>query len=395
MRSHVDGPVHVFGNRNPVINENPEAGPSLVFQGGSLYDPRFAGNAGAAPSSVRDYGIYLAPYAANVDGVPQAIGIGRIAAAQAAAQNQKLNLATVQAAGLSIAIPVMPWANGLPQKIDPSQVVKALALDFGFATCNVVQGSKNVTNLPAWAWRLMQGMKNQPVIIAGAGAAANTPLFTTISAVPVPGGTTFTIADAAGQTINNTQIGTADPTGVAAWPYTPAGTDVALADPTQMLARAVSITGNAGSAAGNFTVVGYDIWGNPQTEKIAFAGGAVTTNGKKAFKYIVSVTPDFTDAGHTFSVDTTDIFGFQLRSDFWEYANVYWAGAFQTVSNGWTAADGTNPATNVTGDSRGTYNVQSVSDGAKRLAIFATIPAASMINANNLNFATLFGVTPA
>lgn len=136
------------------------------------------------------------------------------------------------------------------------------------------------------------------------------------------------------------------------------------------------------------------MWGQPQSEVIAFAGGAVTTNGKKAFKYIVSVTPASTDGGHSLSVGTTDIYGFTMRDDFWEYTNVYWNGAFITSSTGWTAADATSPATTSTGDTRGTYATQSASDSSKRLAIFMSVPSYNLLNADNLNNQTMFGVPP-
>jgi hypothetical protein len=186
-------------------------------------------------------------------------------------------------------------------------------------------------------------------------------------------------------------------TGIAVWPWAiaapPAGV-IALANPYQCLCRAVSISGGVGTSAKTFTVVGYDVWGNPQTEAIAFAGGAVTTNGKKAFKAIVSITPGTTDATATHTAGTTDIFGFTLRSDFWEYMNVYMNGAFVTVSTGWTVSDTTSPATTTTGDTRGTYAVQSASDGTKRLAMYMSVPMNNMINATNLNSVSLFGVTP-
>lgn len=396
MRSSSTGPVITTGNINPVQNMEPEQGPSLTFQGGHIYDSRFVGNSGAAPGlpGTKDFGLWCSPYVTNVDGVPIAKTTGLIAAGQATVAATPMTLASAEAAGLSIAIPVVPWSAGMPTKIEAASKVNVLALDFGFATCNITTGTPNVTNLPTGAWKFLQ-QKGMKVIISGAGATGALPLIAGILTPPAINATTMTLDTNAGTTSTGGRIGTADPSGVAAWPFIQAGTGIAIGDPTQMIARAVSISGNAGSTAQNFTVAGYDIWGNPMTEVIAFAGGAATTNGKKAFKYIASVTPASTDAGHLLSVDTTDIFGFSIRSDFWEYANIYWNGGFITSSTGYVAAIATKPSTNALGDTRGTYAVQSASDGTKRLAIFSSVPSYNLANANNLDFATLFGVTPA
>lgn len=141
-------------------------------------------------------------------------------------------------------------------------------------------------------------------------------------------------------------------------------------DPTTATARAVGITAAAG-ASGTvvFTVRGYDIYGYPMSEAITAAANTQTL-GKKAFKYIASVTPSATDA-QNYSVDTTDIFGFGLRADTFGYTQIFFnAIGIAAASTGFVGADATSPATTTTGDVRGTYAVQSASDGTKRLTVF-------------------------
>lgn len=135
--------------------------------------------------------------------------------------------------------------------------------------------------------------------------------------------------------------------------------------------RAVSITGVTSGAGGAFLVRGYDIYGYPMSEQITAAAGVATTNGRKAFKVIASVTPLFTDA-HNYSVGTADIFGFGLYINLFESTLLHWNGSFITANTGFVAGDTTSPATTTTGDVRGTYAVQSASDGTKRLSLRST-----------------------
>jgi hypothetical protein len=378
------GPNITTGNTRSDQNQEPGQGPSLDFQGTGLTDPRFANSIGQALGFDRKIrGIYANPFIALVDGIPQALNAARIAALANVTINVPMTLVSAQGVGVSPNIPIYPYG----QPMQASSIVNVLALDFGFTTGNTTATSKAVV-IPAGAWKFFRA--GQRILLSGAGATANSVLSTTVVSAPA-GGTTLNIADAAGQTVNGVQIGSADFDGDTAFPWVTAG-DVILMDPMQAIARAVSITGVINGTGGAFTVRGYDIYGQPMTEVITCGAGVNTVNGKKAFKYIASVTPGFTDA-HTYSVGTTDIFGMSVRSDFWEYMNVYMNGAFVTVSTGWTVADATTPATSATGDVRGTYAVQVASDGVKRLAMFTSLPVYNIVNATNLDYSTLFGVT--
>lgn len=156
-------------------------------------------------------------------------------------------------------------------------------------------------------------------------------------------------------------------------------------NPTAGVARAVRVTAAADATGGAIVVNGYDIYGQPMTESIT-AVASTTVSGKKAFKYIVSIVPGVTDAGHNYSVGTSDIFGLNVRADFFAYTRIVWDNTVIIANTGFVAAVTTDPATATTGDVRGTYATQSASDGTKRLQMFvapsvATMVASSLANA--------------
>ena len=168
-----------------------------------------------------------------------------------------------------------------------------------------------------------------------------------------------------------------------------AGT-IQLWDPTKALSRCVTITTAAGDTA-VYTVRGYDIYGYPMTASVT-AAGATTVATTKAFKYVASVTPVGT-VGATATVGTADVFGFPIYTqtfiigtevDVW----ISWNGATIAATTGYLAGVTTNPATATTGDVRGTYAVQTASDGTKRLVINQS---PSVVNIATVT--GLFGVT--
>lgn len=393
MKGIQSGPIIISGNVNPLQNLDPNVGPSLCFLGSHLLDTRQMGGLEAAPGipGSKAFGVWTNPYISLVDGVPIQLSTTKLAAGQATVAATPMTLASVAAAGITLNLPVIPFGSAYSAA---NKVTPPLTTDAGFTTGNTNGTTAVLSAVPAGAWRFFR--KGMRIWIASA-LTATTPFFTTVAATPAFGATSISLADIPPTAVTGGQVGSADPWGVnVAWPYQLQNplSDVVIADPAQMIARAVNITGNAGSTAQNFTVAGYDLWGQPQTEVIAFAGGAVTTNGKKAFKAIVSITPATTDGGHSLSAGTTDIFGFAMRNAFWELVNAYWNGAFITASTGWLAADDTDPATTSTGDSRGTYAVQSASDSSKRLALFINVSLYNAIGSDQLSNKTLFGVTP-
>lgn len=164
-----------------------------------------------------------------------------------------------------------------------------------------------------------------------------------------------------------------------------------LWDPTKSIARNVRITSAGDDSAGTFTVRGYDLYGYAMTETITGANTGVAS-GAKAFKYIASITPAGTLGGTAVTVGTGDVIGLPIRADTWGRLRVFYNSAAVTASTGFTAAVTTDPATATTGDVRGTYTLQSSSDGSKRLEVYVS---PSVANAVVTGMTGLFGVTQA
>lgn len=176
-------------------------------------------------------------------------------------------------------------------------------------------------------------------------------------------------------------------------------TTISYYDPSTMLARNVRITTNADDTGGYYTVVGYDVYGYAMSENIPGVSSAVAS-GKKSFKFITSVTPGGTINSTSVTVGTGDVFGFPLRADTLGYVDVVWNNTIGTstttpfgTASAYAFADTTSPATQTTGDVRGTIYVgtASASNGTRRLQI-AVIPAVKNISASGSTLA-LFGVT--
>lgn len=158
-------------------------------------------------------------------------------------------------------------------------------------------------------------------------------------------------------------------------------------DPTKAVARNLRFTSVGNDSSGTATIRGFDIYGYPMTETVTLSNATIAS-GKKAFKFVQSITPGGTLSGSNLSVGTGDVFGFPLRVDDFVYGEIYWNGALITANTGFVAAVTTSPATAITGDVRGTYAVQSASDATKKLQVFLDVKVANLGSV-----AGLFGVT--
>ena len=412
MLGAASGPYYLYGNmaKLPAAlggadpDPNPDASPSMSFQGSFLPDVRYpffkdqaTGYTGKVPGHL-DF-----PYFTSVRAIPAALGAANVAAAQALVAGTPMTLASAQVAGVTPAVPIRPANAGYPMIVNANAIVNVLALDFGFAFGNCTAGSSTVVVADSTQFTV-----GEPLVIAGVGNAAGTAaLLTNVQSIT---DATHIVVGAGTQGIFGTQsggiplatnatapIGTGNiwgpsevgfPTPDAALPYIAAGPAL-LFDPRQTLSRALSVTGVTGGTGGNVIIAGYDIYGQPMTCLLALPVGATSVTTPKTFKYILSITPQAgVDTTHNYSVGTADVYGIHVRNDQWEDDNIFWAGAFVTTSTGWTTGDKTNPATNATGDVRGKYATQSASTGTisslamsgNRLALFTTIPLINIIN---------------
>ena len=141
--------------------------------------------------------------------------------------------------------------------------------------------------------------------------------------------------------------------------------------PTTAISRNIRIICSGDNSAGTFTVSGFDIYNFPMNEAIR-GGATATVVGKKAFKYIKSITPN---AGGTFNsvallAGNGTAVGLPLRAD--KFAQMFGVYGNSTIvsSAGFTAADTTSPATLITGDVRGTYVPQTAPSGLLNLSVF-------------------------
>ncbi len=398
------GPGFVAGSTMDARVESMD-GPSITYQGDGLPDVRFSPTKkdGLYPGRVPAF--LNSPYFVLADNVPQAIGTATIAALALQTASTPMVLVTTQANGatagnptLSPGVPLIPFGLITP--------VNVIALDFGFTTGVTTTGAASTTITVPDSTLFELG---QWIYVGGAGNSGKTaPLLTQVLALA--SATTITVSVGALAAITNAPIGNANQPGplgpygltgpvlpTSVYPYSMQGLG-AFFNPPEALCRAVSITGVAGGVGGAtnaFTVNGFDVYGQKLTQTLNGPVGATSVNTAKAFKYVLNITPvvGFTDTTHTYSAGLSDIYGFNVRSDKWEYAYVFWNGAFVTVSTGWTKGVQTTPATATTGDVRGTYAVQSASDGTKRLMLAMTVPLYNDTFGTPLFPAAMFGPT--
>lgn len=146
---------------------------------------------------------------------------------------------------------------------------------------------------------------------------------------------------------------------------------VRIWDPTTALSRNIRISSNGNDTSAVFTVRGYDLYGFPLSEAITGANGtsgtASVAAGAKAFKYIASITPSANSGSTGLTVGTGDVIGLPLRADRFSELLVTMGNTSIIASTGFTAAV-TSTATTTTGDTRGTYALQTASNGVLRFS---------------------------
>jgi hypothetical protein len=409
-------PTDSKGNPLPGTQESDlEAGPNLSYQGDGFLDPRFyvqkdycAGRQGTVTSHLNS------PYVLSCDQAPAASAATpvNIAAAAAIVSGTPMVLAGASA-GISTNVPFFPFKSS-------TLVTAPIALDFGFLaaaasagveTCTVT--TTNGNQLTASSLLAASNFYVGQWVVIPNGASATTPFIGYVTAIS---GVTITLSANLGiASTTVVMVGSANipnvtwPAGSAAsgaWPYLAGGIGAFL-NPKESICRGVGIVSTAGGT-GTLQIQGYDLYGQPQTENIV-ANATTVVYGNKTWKYISAVVPQTTDAGHTYSVGTSDLFGFAVRSDRWEYTNIFWNGSFTTAavsaSGAWLGGDLTNPATSTTKDVRGVFQpsargplataAATAANGSIRLAMFLSLPLYNVISATPANPTPLYGVIPA
>jgi hypothetical protein len=132
--------------------------------------------------------------------------------------------------------------------------------------------------------------------------------------------------------------------------------------------RAVSLTSAGNISAVNFTISGYDVYGQAMTQTLA-GPNANTVTTLKAFYQVTSIAVSAAVGTNT-SAGTSDRFGLPIIvSDRGYVDRTGWNNTLAADAGTLTPADATSPATAATGDVRGTYTPTSASDGVKRLIV--------------------------
>lgn len=340
---------------------NPNAGTSLFLGGAGIIDTRYPYTYKPGQSSGRVTAGWLGSSSImSLNVVPYTLAVAAIAAAANVVAATPMTLVSVNSATTGVSV-VASITNMLTGVADTNSGAGFVGIDTFTSTTAAVSG--NVLTVSAVSSPTVS--IGQTILTAGTVTGV-TPIGMSIIGLGTGTGGigTYILSGTAGSTTSaTTTLQTSGPVSCMVTQGTRSSSGTAtpsLWNPQSLLGRAVSITA-ATSASGTvvFTVRGYDIYGYPMIETITALTNA-TTNGKKAFKYIKSVTPDSTDAIN-YSVGTTDIIGFPIRSDFFGDVLVNYSASLSpaviTANTGYVASVQTTPSA-TTGDVRGTYALQ-------------------------------------
>jgi hypothetical protein len=377
------GPIITFGNETVAADYNPEGAASLFFHGTGYLDHRspftyYPGqNFGQKTLGWLGSG---ARHMKTIYGPPVTKSTTLISGAGAhitAATAMTLISSTVAGAAVGVTV---------PRSDTNVNVTGLIALDPLAMSCTAnLTLNSNVLTVTATG----TGSGNHPLgispgmVLTDGTTAGNIPTGATIVAFGTGTGGLGTYimsaaatATASGDTV--TGLYTGFPNATPFGDYASGAQTVWLYNPKMMISRAVSITSTTSQVSGiNFVVNGLDVYGYPMSETITTSGtSATTTNGKKAFKYIKSVTPDTTDGTGNYSVGTLDIVGLPIRSEKFQVGAEFdvaleMNNAVITSTTGYTTAVLTT-ATATTGDVRGTYALQTASDGTLLFGVSQT-----------------------
>lgn len=414
------GPINSMGALEvdgATTSVQPLDGPSMFYQGAAIPDIRSAPFAKDGFRPGQQMAFVGASGVWSCDNIPQARGSTLLAAAQIGTAGLAVSLATVAVGGaasvaaLTVGVPIIPLGTTV--------VTYVIALDFGFATGTTVANSTTLVVTDNTLFR-----QGQWIVVGGAGNSAGTrSLVAQVQSVATANTTGITISPAAATGISNTCIGQGDLFGSGFLPpatqFGPAASSASahsfggafaaglakVMNPRETLSRNISIQGVTALASYSCIVSGWDVWGNQMTELITMTTTSVV--GKKAFKYIGSITSGTTTPSGTQTVafGLGDNFGYPFRCDEWDQTEVTWNNAYASNSNGFTAAV-TSSATSTTGDVRGTIQISTAlvtgvlgtaisavaSNGTSRLTVIQNIGVWNQMFGTPVTPAPMFGV---
>jgi hypothetical protein len=139
------------------------------------------------------------------------------------------------------------------------------------------------------------------------------------------------------------------------------------------VARSVSLTSAANLSGINFTITGWDIYGQRLSSQIAGPNNE-TVETPKAFKSVLSIASSAT-VGSNVSAGTGDTFGLPVMLTYPGYVlSVKWGDALADDA-GTLEVGSDSVQTAGTGDVRGTYIPSSPSDGNNRLVMAIGLPS--------------------
>jgi hypothetical protein len=373
----LSGPVIGYGNTPNASPDNPQAGPSAFFGGAGILDTRLPFTYKPGMGAGRVMASWLgSSNIMTVNSVPYTKTVAAVAAAANVVSATAMTLVSAASTTTGVSI-VASVTNALTGVADTNGGAGFVGLDtYTSVTASVAGNIMTVTANTA------PTISIGAVILTAAGALVGTTVVgaSVIGFITGTGGAGTYLLSVSTTTVASGTI-TLQTQGpntcvIGFGPQSTAGVPGGncLWNPQALLGRCVAITA-AGSASGTvtFTVRGYDIYGYPMSETIA-STASTQTLGKKAFKYIKSVTPSATDAIN-YSVDTVDVFGFPIRSDFFGDVLINYSASLSpaviTANTGYLASVQTVP-TATTGDVRGTF-VAASSTNANRI-IFRQTP---------------------
>jgi hypothetical protein len=174
---------------------------------------------------------------------------------------------------------------------------------------------------------------------------------------------------------------------------------LAVWNPAAGTGRNITIKPSSNLDGGTFTIAGRDMYGYKITETIA--GGSTNLAGKKAFKYVSSITNTTTPTSTGILVGFGDTYGFPLAVTYVGInaivaisSDAFVSGANALLSSASVALASTVATqTSTTPDVRGTYLSSTASNATQRLQMQIWPPATAMAAVTSTNVAPLFGGT--